>query len=198
MIQAAGVTHSFGSHPVLQGLSLDVEEGRTTVIIGRSGIGKSVLLRCITALLHPQEGRITVDGEEILTARGGDLLRIRSKIGMLFQEGALFDSMNVFDNVAFPLMYHKKAGRAEIDRTVRRHLAMVRMEDAILAMPRELSGGMKRKVAIARAMILQPKYLFYDEPTSGLDPASAAVVEVYEHFIEQRERIRQAHGNQGQ
>jgi phospholipid/cholesterol/gamma-HCH transport system ATP-binding protein len=178
MIRVSGVSLSFGARPVLDGLSLDVEDGKTTVIIGRSGIGKSVLLRCITALLLPQEGSITVDGEEVLKARGRDLLRIRGKIGMLFQEGALFDSMNVYDNVAFPLVYHKKDSRAEIDKKVLRYLGMVRMEDAVNAMPRELSGGMKRKVAIARAMILEPKYLLYDEPTAGLDPASSAVVEV--------------------
>jgi phospholipid/cholesterol/gamma-HCH transport system ATP-binding protein len=189
MIQASGVTLSFGAHPVLRDLSLDVEEGRTTVIIGQSGIGKSVLLRCITALLQPEEGLITVDGEDILAARGRDLLRIRGKIGMLFQEGALFDSLSVYDNVAFPLMYHKKAGRAEIDRKVRQYLAMVRMEDVLSAMPRELSGGMKRKVAIARAMILEPKYLFYDEPTAGLDPASAAVVEVMIHQLQMETHI---------
>jgi len=189
MIRATDLALSFGSREVLRGLSLDVEDGKTTVIIGRSGIGKSVLLRCITALLRPREGSITVDGEEVLAARGKDLLRIRGKIGMLFQEGALFDSLNVYDNVAFPLVYHKKAGRAEIDRKVRQYLGMVRMEEAILAMPRELSGGMKRKVAIARAMILEPKYLLYDEPTAGLDPASSAVVEVMINQLREETRI---------
>lgn len=189
MIRVSDVALSFGSRAVLEGLSLDVEDGKTTVIVGRSGIGKSVLLRCITALLHPSRGRITVDGEEILEARGRDLLRIRGKIGMLFQEGALFDSMNVYDNVAFPLVYHKRDSRAEIDRKVLHYLGMVHMEDTVEAMPRELSGGMKRKVAIARAMILEPKYLLYDEPTAGLDPESSAIVEVMINQLREQTRI---------
>jgi phospholipid/cholesterol/gamma-HCH transport system ATP-binding protein len=106
-----------------------------------------------------------------------ELLAIRSRIGMLFQEGALFDSMDAFENVAFPLVYHKSATPKEIERKVASYLELVNMESFSHAMPRELSGGMKRKVAIARAMILEPKYLLYDEPTSGLDPESAAVVE---------------------
>jgi phospholipid/cholesterol/gamma-HCH transport system ATP-binding protein len=177
VIQVQDVTFAFPGHSVLESLSLGIEESLTTVVIGASGIGKSVLLKCITGLLKPQSGRITIDGAEVTGASRREMLAIRQRIGMLFQEGALFDSMNVYENVAFPLVYHKTVPQHEIDRKVRSYLDLVGMSDSMNAMPQELSGGMKRKVAIARAMILEPRYLLYDEPTSGLDPASSAVVE---------------------
>ena len=177
MIRVREVSFSFPGRRVLQSLSVDIEEGLTTVVIGASGIGKSVLLKCITGLLQPQAGSITIDGNEVVGAQRSALLAIRQKIGMLFQEGALFDSMNVYENVAFPLVYHKSATPREIERRVHTYLDLVGMRDSQKAMPHELSGGMKRKVAIARAMILEPRYLLYDEPTSGLDPASSALVE---------------------
>jgi phospholipid/cholesterol/gamma-HCH transport system ATP-binding protein len=177
VIQAREVHFGFANRPVLEGLSIGVEDSLCTVIIGRSGIGKSVLLKCITGLLRPQSGSITLDGEEVVGAERPALQSIRKRIGMLFQEGALFDSMNVFENVAFPLVYHKSAPAKEIESRVLSYLDLVGMHDYLKAMPQELSGGMKRKVAIARAMILEPRYLLYDEPTAGLDPASAAIVE---------------------
>ncbi|HVP19280.1 MAG TPA: ATP-binding cassette domain-containing protein [Spirochaetia bacterium] len=177
MIRIRDLTFAFPERPVLWGLSLTIEESLTTVVVGRSGIGKSVLLKCITGLLAPQSGSITIDGEEVVGAEKKDLLRIRRKTGMLFQEGALFDSLTVFENVAFPLSYHKLYPADEIARKVQDYLELVGMADYAQAMPRELSGGMKRKVAVARAMILEPRYLLYDEPTAGLDPSSAAVVE---------------------
>jgi phospholipid/cholesterol/gamma-HCH transport system ATP-binding protein len=162
---------------VLDDITIDIEESLTTVVVGRSGIGKSVFLKCITGLLKPQAGSITIDGDEVVGVTRPRLLAIRRRIGMLFQEGALFDSMSVYENVAFPLMYHKSASGKEIERRVRSYLDLVGMLEYLHAMPQELSGGMKRKVAVARAMILEPRYLLYDEPTAGLDPASAAVVE---------------------
>ena len=177
VIQARGVTFSFGPHVVLQYLDIDVEESLTTVIVGRSGIGKSVLLKCITGLLVPSAGSIKIDGSEVVGAERSALREIRRRVGMLFQEGALFDSLSVYENVAFPLAYHRTESGAEIDRKVAAYLDLVEMRESALAMPRELSGGMRRKVAIARAMILEPRYLLYDEPTSGLDPESAAIVE---------------------
>jgi len=177
LIRIRDVTFAFPQRPVLDGLSLDIEESVTTVVIGRSGIGKSVLLKCITGLLRPQQGSITIDGAEVVGAERKDLLAIRRMTGMLFQEGALFDSMSVHENVAFPLAYHKTFSPAEIARKVDSLLDLVGMREYAHAMPRELSGGMKRKVAVARAMILEPRYLLYDEPTAGLDPSSAAVVE---------------------
>jgi phospholipid/cholesterol/gamma-HCH transport system ATP-binding protein len=177
VIRARGVHFAFPGRSVLAGLDIDVQESMTTVIIGASGIGKSVFLKCITGLLKPQAGSITIDDEEVVGASREKLLAIRRRIGMLFQEGALFDSMNVYENVAFPLQYHRVASGAEIEKKVHQYLDLVGMRDSLGAMPQELSGGMKRKVAIARAMILEPRYLLYDEPTSGLDPASSAVVE---------------------
>jgi len=177
MIRVRGVQYAFPGRPVLEDLTIDIEESLTTVIVGRSGIGKSVLLKCISGLLTPQAGSITIDGEEVVGAPRQKLRSIRKKIGMLFQEGALFDSMSVFENVAFPLLYHKTYPMEEIHRRVQAYLDLVGMEDYANALPQELSGGMKRKVAVARAMILEPRYLLYDEPTAGLDPGSAAVVE---------------------
>ena len=177
MIRAQGVRFSFPGRTVLEDLSIDIEESLTTVIVGRSGIGKSVFLKCITGLLKPQAGNITIDGEEVVGASRQRIRSIRQRIGMLFQEGALFDSMTVYENVAFPLVYHKSASGKEIDRRVSAYLDLVGMREYERATPHELSGGMKRKVAVARAMILEPRYLLYDEPTSGLDPASSAVVE---------------------
>lgn len=177
MIRARGVRFGFPGRAVLDDLTIDIEESLTTVIVGRSGIGKSVFLKCITGLLKPQAGSITIDDDEVVGASRAEIQSIRRKIGMLFQEGALFDSMTVYENVAFPLMYHKSATQREIDIRVRTYLDLVGMREYEKATPQELSGGMKRKVAVARAMILQPRYLLYDEPTAGLDPASAAVVE---------------------
>jgi phospholipid/cholesterol/gamma-HCH transport system ATP-binding protein len=187
VICVRGVSFSFGRHAVLNDLSVDAEESLTTVIVGRSGIGKSVLLKCITGLLVPNAGSITIDGQEVIGADRSALLEIRKGIGMLFQEGALFDSMNVQENVAFPLVYHRQHAARDIERKVAAYLDLVEMRDSALAMPQELSGGMRRKVAIARAMILEPRYLLYDEPTAGLDPASAAIVESMMHSL-QRDR----------
>jgi phospholipid/cholesterol/gamma-HCH transport system ATP-binding protein len=177
VIRARGVHFAFPGRNVLEDLTIDIEESLTTVIVGRSGIGKSVFLKCVTGLLRPQAGSITIDGEEVVGASKQQILAIRQRIGMLFQEGALFDSMSVYENVAFPLAYHKSAGGKEIERRVFAYLDLVGLREYARAVPQELSGGMKRKVAVARAMILEPRYLLYDEPTAGLDPASSAVVE---------------------
>jgi phospholipid/cholesterol/gamma-HCH transport system ATP-binding protein len=189
VIRARGVSFSFGRHVVLDDLGIDVEESLATVIVGRSGIGKSVLLKCITGLLVPNAGSITIDGAEVVGAERSKLREIRTHVGMLFQEGALFDSMTVYENVAFPLAYHRTLSGAEIARKVSAYLDLVEMRDSARAMPQELSGGMRRKVAIARAMILEPRYLLYDEPTSGLDPASAAIVESMIRRLQQERAI---------
>jgi len=177
MIKIVDVHKSFDENKVLDGLSAEIHDSETFVIVGRSGIGKSVLLKCITRLLSPDSGQIFIDDEEITQAQGEDLLRIRRKFGMVFQEGALFDSMTVFDNVAFPLDYHHLFPNDEITKKVDRFLDVVGMNEFRDSFPSEISGGMKRKVSLARAMILEPDYLLYDEPTSGLDPTSAGVVE---------------------
>jgi phospholipid/cholesterol/gamma-HCH transport system ATP-binding protein len=189
VIHIRDLRFAFPERSVLRDLDLTIEESLTTVVIGASGIGKSVLLKCITGLLAPQAGSITIDGDEVVGAERKDLLAIRRKTGMLFQEGALFDSMTVFENVAFPLAYHKLYRASEIHDKVRAYLDLVGMYEYANAMPRELSGGMKRKVAVARAMILEPHYLLYDEPTAGLDPSSSAVVEAMILRLQQERSI---------
>jgi phospholipid/cholesterol/gamma-HCH transport system ATP-binding protein len=177
MIRIVDLYKSFEDNRVLDGISVDIADSDSFVIVGKSGIGKSVLLKCITRLLKPDSGHIFIDDEDITAARREDLLRLRRKIGLVLQEGALFDSMTVSENIAFPLIYHNLFPRREIEHKVRHYLEVVEMPASGDALPSELSGGMKRKVALARAMILEPKYLLYDEPTSGLDPMSAGIVE---------------------
>ncbi len=177
MIRIAGLSKSFEDNLVLDNIHVEIADSDVFVIVGKSGIGKSVFLKCITRLIKPDSGQVFIDDEEITQARREDLLRIRRKIGLVLQEGALFDSMNVYENIAFPLLYHNLLPRREIDRKVRHYLEVVEMPEFGEAMPAELSGGMKRKVSLARAMVLEPKYLLYDEPTSGLDPMSAGIVE---------------------
>jgi phospholipid/cholesterol/gamma-HCH transport system ATP-binding protein len=168
----------FGSKEVLKGLNLEIPEGKTTVILGRSGIGKSVLLKCILGLLQPISGRIFIDDKEFLSASKAQKKELTACIGMLLQNGALFDSMNVEDNIAFPLAYHKRATPTEIKKKVYEYAELVGIRDSLHLMPKDLSGGMRRKVALARAIMLHPRYLFYDEPTTGLDPTSSAIVEI--------------------
>ncbi|NOY10014.1 MAG: ATP-binding cassette domain-containing protein [Spirochaetes bacterium] len=189
MIEVKNLHVSFSNNHVLRGLDIRIDEQMATVVIGRSGIGKSVLLRSLCGLIKPEQGSILIDGEDITMCSRKKLLKIRNKIGMLFQEGALFDSLSVYENVAFPLTYHHLFSREEIDRKVRTYLDFVEMQEFLDAMPSELSGGMKRKVAIARAMIMEPKYLLYDEPTNGLDPYSSAIVEIMIKKLQQELNI---------
>ena len=162
---------------MLEALSLDIEEGLTTVVIGASGIGKSVLLKCVTGLLRPQSGSISIDGEEVVGAQRKRTAGHPEEDRDAVPGGGPVRLDDVYENVAFPLVYHKSASPREIENKVHAYLDLVGMRDSERAMPTELSGGMKRKVAIARAMILEPRYLLYDEPTAGLDPESSAIVE---------------------
>lgn len=170
MITLRNVHKSFGSQKVLDGLDLDIPEGKITAIIGPSGEGKSVLLKHLIGLLHPDSGQVQVDGESMVGVRRSQLNRIREKFGMLFQNVALFDSMTVYENVAFPLQEKTKLSKNEI-----RHLVLDALEDVGLKnienkYPDELSGGMKKRVGLARAVVLNPKIILFDEPTTGLDP----------------------------
>ncbi|OHD11593.1 MAG: hypothetical protein A2Z96_02110 [Spirochaetes bacterium GWB1_48_6] len=178
MIEVRDLWVKFGEKEVLKGLNLLIEEGKTTVVLGRSGIGKSVTMKCILGLIKPQRGQIYIDGEEFLGAGKARQKELISHIGMLMQNGALFDSLTVFDNIAFPLRYHRKYDEKEIGRRVHHYAEIVQIQDALDMMPKDLSGGMKRKAALARAIIQEPQYLFYDEPTTGLDPTSSALVEI--------------------
>ena len=177
MISITNIHKNFEEQTVLHGITAQFEEGKTNLIIGRSGSGKTVLLRCIVGLLTPSQGEVLYDGRNIhqLPKREGTLLR--QEMGMLFQGAALFDSMNVLQNVLFPLeMFSSKTQREQLHRA-RFCLERVGLTDAENKMPSELSGGMQKRVAIARAIALEPRYLFCDEPNSGLDPISSRIID---------------------
>lgn len=170
MITLRNVYKSFGSQKVLDDLNLDIPEGKITAIIGPSGEGKSVLLKHLIGLLHPDSGQVEVDGESMVGLRRSQLNRIREKFGMLFQNVALFDSMTVYENVAFPLQEKTKLSKDEIRRLVLDALEDVGLKNIEGKYPDELSGGMKKRVGLARAVVLNPKIILFDEPTTGLDP----------------------------
>jgi phospholipid/cholesterol/gamma-HCH transport system ATP-binding protein len=170
MIQVRNLDKSFGSHTVLEGVSFSIEKGESVVIIGRSGGGKSVLLKHLVALLKPDSGQVLIEGEDIVPMNERELLRIRQKFGMLFQGAALFDSMTVAENVAFAFRRNKTISPKEIARLVAEVLEMVDLPGIEQKNPSELSGGMKKRVGLARAIIYQPEIVLYDEPTTGLDP----------------------------
>lgn len=170
MIEIIDLHKSFGKQEVLKGVNLKINEGEVTAVIGRSGGGKSVLLKHIVGLLKPDKGSILIKGEDITKLRGKKLDQIRAEIGVVFQGGALFDSMTVFDNIAFPLREKTKIGKKEIDHIVEKALSDVGLEGMEYKYPAELSGGMKKRVALARALVMKPKIILFDEPTTGLDP----------------------------
>ncbi len=177
MIKVENIYKSFGSKPILQDVSLQIEEGETLAIIGRSGSGKSVLMKHLIGLLKPDRGRVLVDGIDINEISYSHLRRVRQQFGVLFQGGALFDSMNSFDNVAFPLRTFTSKTKAEIEKEVHHCLEVVNLPEVGKKKPSELSGGMKKRVALARAIALRPRYIIYDEPTSGLDPETSNTID---------------------
>jgi phospholipid/cholesterol/gamma-HCH transport system ATP-binding protein len=177
VISLRGVTKSFGSHTVLQDISFDVPKGRITAIMGPSGTGKSVMLKNIIGLLQPEAGEIWVEGEQVVGMRDRDLYRIRRKMGVLFQDGALFGSMNIYDNIAFPLREHTKKSESEIRDKVMSNAELVGLLDHMKKLPGEVSGGMKKRAGLARAMVMDPDIIFFDEPDSGLDPVRVAYLD---------------------
>ena len=172
ILEMKEVVKFYGDRPVLDGVSFRILKGETKIIIGASGSGKSTILKLAMGLDKPDEGSILVDGEDITTLNEQQLGRIRQKIGMVFQESALFDSLTVRENVAYRA-YDAGANESEIETKVRQTLGFVGLEDAIDKLPSELSGGMKRRVALARALISEPAIMLYDEPTAGLDPVTS-------------------------
>jgi phospholipid/cholesterol/gamma-HCH transport system ATP-binding protein len=173
MIKVCHLKKRFGEQTVLDDVSFQIESGESVAIIGRSGIGKSVLLKHIIGLLKPDEGEVLIDGENIVTMDERQLLRVRQKFGMLFQGAALFDSMTVAENVAFALRRNARWTEAEIIRRVADALAVVDLSGTEDRNPAELSGGMRKRVGLARAIIYEPQIVLYDEPTTGLDPIVA-------------------------
>jgi phospholipid/cholesterol/gamma-HCH transport system ATP-binding protein len=167
---------AYGSKQVLRGASLTVYRGEVLVILGGSGTGKSVTLRHMLGLEAPDSGRVIVEEEDITDLPEEELYRIRKKFGMLFQSGALFDSMTVFENIAFPLREHTEMSDEEITRAVREKLELVNLPNSEHLMPVDLSGGMRKRVGLARSIVLDPKVILYDEPTTGLDPITAQTI----------------------
>jgi len=173
MIQIENITKSFDGVPVLRGVSLTVATGEFVALIGRSGYGKSVLLRHVAGLLRPDSGRVLIDGQDLTGLHGRELEALRSRFGFVFQGGALFDSLSVFDNVAFPLREKTRRSETEIAEQVRAALGRVGLEGSEDKLPAEISGGMVKRTALARALVMEPEFLFFDEPTTGLDPLTA-------------------------
>ncbi len=188
MIKVENLHKSFGELIVLKGVSFEVPQGTTTVILGRSGTGKSVLLKCIVRLIEPDEGNIIIEDKNIFDLSIKELNELRKDIGFLFQSAALYDSMTVRENLAFPLIRHTDLDDKEIEERVKEMLSLVGLSDAIDKMPSELSGGMKKRIGLARALILKPKIMLYDEPTTGLDPVTSK--EIAKLIIEMQEKFK--------
>jgi len=174
-IEFRDVTMIYDGRAILNELSFKVMKGETKIILGGSGCGKSTTIKLVLGLLKPDSGQILVDGEDITNYSEAQMMKVRKKIGMIFQEGALFDSLSVYENVAFKL-HEQGVPEEDVENEVRRMLRFVNLEDAIDKMPSELSGGMRRRVGIARALVGDPKIVMFDEPTAGLDPPTARTI----------------------
>jgi len=177
MIQIESLHKSFGDLTVLQDIDLEVHDGETIAIIGRSGSGKSVLMKHFVGLLKPDQGRVLVDGTDLNAIPYEELRELRRSFGVLFQGGALFDSMTAFENIAFPIRNFTRSSESAVQERVHECLALVNLSDVDDKKPSELSGGMRKRVALARAIALEPHYILYDEPTSGLDPETSNTID---------------------
>ncbi|HET9795901.1 MAG TPA: ABC transporter ATP-binding protein [Thermoanaerobaculia bacterium] len=187
-IRLVGLSKRFGTNIVLEGLDLEIPEGQSVVLVGPSGTGKSVLLKHIIGLIRPDSGQVIIDGVDLWSLSERDLNAFRRRFGMSFQEGALFDSMTVYENIAFPLRRQEKKSPDEVRARVAECLELVHLEGIEGKKPAELSGGMRRRVGFARAIALEPEILLFDEPTTGLDPIMTDVIDTT--IVEMRERLR--------
>jgi phospholipid/cholesterol/gamma-HCH transport system ATP-binding protein len=188
LIEVRGLAKSFNGLSVLRNVDLTVEEGSTVVILGKSGVGKSVLLKTIIGLIPPDAGSILIKGQEVVGMNRRDLDSLRRQMGYLFQGAALYDSMSVRENLAFPLERQSRLSKSELEERILDQLRSVGLEEAIDKMPSELSGGMKKRIGLARALITNPRIMLYDEPTTGLDPVTAR--EISYLIKEMQERYR--------
>lgn len=177
MIEIKNLRKSFGEKQVLRGVNLDIDKGKTTVIIGASGCGKSVLLKHIIGLMRPDEGQILIDGADITKMNEKEIYTVRKKFGFLFQSAALFDSMTVGENIAIGLSENTELPKSKINEIVNEKLKLVNLPGTENLMPSELSGGMRKRVGLARALATNPEYILYDEPTTGLDPITSETID---------------------
>ena len=189
MIEIQNLKKKFGKNEVLKGVNLNIEKGKTTFIIGASGCGKSVLLKHIIGLLIPDEGHVLIDGEDIINMKEKELYRIRNKFGFLFQGAALFDSMTVAENIGLGLSENTNKTQEEINAIVKEKLGLVDLEGTEKMKPSELSGGMKKRVGLARALACNPEFILYDEPTTGLDPITSDSIDQLIRSIAKNERL---------
>jgi phospholipid/cholesterol/gamma-HCH transport system ATP-binding protein len=188
MIEIRGLYKTFDKRQILNGLDLSVRQGETKVVIGRSGVGKSVLLKCFLGIIHPDRGSIKVNGEELTTLSEREYDRVRKGIGLVFQGGALFDSMTVGDNVSFFLDEYTKLPASQKRERAEHSLSLVGLKGIMEYMPSELSGGMRKRVSLARILCMGPQIILYDEPTTGVDPITADVIN--DLIIEMRDKIK--------
>jgi phospholipid/cholesterol/gamma-HCH transport system ATP-binding protein len=187
MIELSGVKKRLGSRQILDGMTLSVPKGMNFVLMGPSGSGKSVTLKHVIGILRPDEGSVQVDGQEVPTMDHAQLMALRRRMGYLFQNGALINWLSVEDNVALPLREHSKLGRGEIRERVHEVLKMVQMDHAAAQFPPSISGGMKLRTGLARALVTNPEYVLYDEPNAGLDPIISQ--QIHELIVEVRDRL---------
>jgi phospholipid/cholesterol/gamma-HCH transport system ATP-binding protein len=187
IIKIENLTKRFGDVTVLDDISLDVKEGENLVVFGRSGTGKSVLLKCIIGLMKPDKGNISIYGKNVLDLPKKELNEIRKRTGFLFQGSALYDSMTVRENLEFPLIKNNNISKKDLDDKVLKTLDLVGLRDAVSKMPAELSGGMRKRIGLARSIITDPEIMFYDEPTTGLDPISSKSIS--ELILELQKRL---------